>query len=252
MTAHSALLETIHTDWDLLHADAEHTYGALGTLSGAAVLELVQRPQSRESRDAVLHALIALSQSGHQAANRVLIRAFAPLAVRQARTTAALSDLEPGDAIATAIGALWETIATYKLERVSSVAGNIRGNMLSLLCSMSKRHRNQTWGEVVLPHEDLTIAAENIDPMPSEPTVTDTYRDLVDVLTWAIENETLTKDEVSLLVRFELTDEDAALEREQLAEQLGVSRAALYQRVSRLRRRVTAAIQEHVRTHGRW
>ena len=77
----------------------------------------------------------------------------------------------------------------------------------------------------------------------------DTFHDLVTVLTWAIDTEALTPDDVRLLARFDLGE---LHERDELAEDLGIGRASLTRRVYRIRVKLMEAVQAHIRENGTW
>ena len=88
-----------------------------------------------------------------------------------------------------------------------------------------------------LVHEELQ-PAEHLSPGHQDE---DPFRDLVTILTWAIDSGTLTRDEIQLLVRIELSDKPSE-EREIAADDLGVSRETLNRRVSRIRAKLMKAV----------
>lgn len=70
----------------------------------------------------------------------------------------------------------------------------------------------------------------------------DVLRDLVTILTWAIDSGTLRRDEVQLLARIELAEGDPGVAREEAAAELGVSRETLNRRVCRIRTKLMQAV----------
>ncbi|KDA07186.1 hypothetical protein DC31_00250 [Microbacterium sp. CH12i] len=166
------------------------------------------------------------------------MKSFLALAFRLARTSASVRDIwrhSPIDATATTIGALWEIIRCYPLHRTNSVAGNIRLECVKLLEKGFGAVTEVAWTAV----DDETL--EHLVDTNTEPT-NDPIRDLVTLFTWAIDNGTLTGDEVRLLARIELADGNPGKERELAAEELGISRDSLNRRVHRIRTKLMTAV----------
>lgn len=72
--------------------------------------------------------------------------------------------------------------------------------------------------------------------------IDDPLRDLVTLFTWAIDNGILTADEVRLLARIELAEGNPGEERQQAADELGISRDTLNRRVHRVRTKLMTAV----------
>ena len=70
----------------------------------------------------------------------------------------------------------------------------------------------------------------------------DVFRDLVTILTWAIDANVLRRDEVQLLARIELAEGDPGAARDAAADELGVSRETLNRRVCRIRTKLMRAV----------
>lgn len=243
----TSLEAVLYDEWNDHLAHATHDYGAIGILTGEELLELVQRPQPVDDRDQILITLLELDRSGHAQAGRVLLQAFLPLAIRQARTSGATNELwkhSRADAVATQISALWEVIHTFPLHRRSSVAGNIRKEALKILHSSLGHHvgKEFTVSEGFLEHL-VNQDAEVQD---------DAFRDLVTIFTWAIEAGILSRDEIKLLARIELADEDPGAVREAAAEELGVSRETLNRRIHRIRTKLMTAVSGDVQNRVRY
>lgn len=228
---------TLTTEWDEHLAGQLHDYEDLGLNTGEEILNRIQRSQLPSDRDAVLITLLELEHRGDTTVSRVLLQAFLPLALRLARTSAATSEIRadsPRDSRATAIAALWEVIHTYPLHRTRSVAGNIRLDTLKLLDTTLGAHvgKEYTVTDGFLEHL-AGITPEDQD---------DAFRDLVTIFTWAIDHSVLTRDEVQLLARVELTDGDPGDARNEAAHNLGITRPTLNRRIHRIRTKLMNAV----------
>lgn len=225
-------------EWNDTLATTRHTYGTLGDLTGDEAVNLIRQPQTAEARDLILLELLELEHAGHVAAGKVVVKSFLALAFRLARTSSSVREIwrhSPTDATATTIGALWEVVHTYPLHRSTSAAGNIRLECIKLL-----EKGFGTIAEVdTVTVDDATL--EYLVDSSTEP-VEDTFRDLVTLLTWAIDNDVLTRDEVRLLTRIELAEGNPGKERALAAEELGISRETLNRRVHRIRTKLMTAV----------
>jgi len=227
-------------EWNSTLANLRHVFGDLGELTCDEAIDLIRKPQPAEDRDRTLITLLALERAGDVIAGKVLVKSFLALAFRLARTcgsTRYLWQNSPTDATATTIGALWEVIHTYPMHRTSSVAGNIRLECIKLLDR-----------ELANPSDEVTVDDETWSGLVNsqvEPWGDDTFLDLVTIFTWAIDNGTLTRDEVQLLARIELADDPGA-EREASALEHGISRETLNRRVHRIRTKLMFAVSGDV------
>lgn len=236
--AATPLERALLNEWNDTHATTRRMYGDLGELTGDEAVNLIRQPQSAESRDRVLLHLIELEHAGHLYAGKVVMKSFLALAFRLARTSTSVRSLwrhSPTDATATTISALWEVIHTYPLHRTHSVAGNIRLECVKLL--------EKGFGAVsevnTIAVDDETL--EYLVDANANP-VEDSFRDLVTLLTWAIDTGTLTPDEVRLLTRIELAEGNPGEERERAAAELDISRETLNRRVHRIRTKLMNAV----------
>lgn len=236
--AATTLERALLNEWNETLAATRHTYGTLGELTGDEAVNLIRQPQSAEERDLILIELLRLEHAGHGAAGKVVMKSFLALAFRLARKSSSVRDIwrhSPTDATATTIGALWEVIRTYPLHRTSSVAGNIRLECIKLL--------EKGFGTIA-EVDTVTVDDETLEHLvntTAEP-VDDAFRDLVTLLTWAIDHDILTRDEVRLLTRIELADGNPGEERALAAEELGISRETLNRRVHRIRTKLMTAV----------
>jgi len=233
-TPATTLERALLNEWNTTLASKTHTFGALGEHSCDEAIELIRRPQPAEERDRVLLTLLELHHAGDVIAGKVILKSFLALAFRLARTcagTRAIFRHSPTDATATTIGALWEVIHTYPLERTHSVAGNIRMECIKLISTGFGAHVDA----------EITVEDEILEHLSAGHHDEDPFRDLVTLLTWAIDSGTLTRDEIQLLVRIELADNPSA-EREHAAEDLDISRETLNRRVHRIRTKLMNAV----------
>jgi hypothetical protein len=241
-TLERALLD----EWNSTLANRSHDFNGLGIITCDEAIEAIRRPQPSEDRDRFLLGLLELERAGDEIAGRVVLKSFLPLAFRLARTCSSTRQLwrhSPTDATATTIAALWEVIHTYPLHRTNSVAGNIRLECIKLLEKGLGTHE-----EVEVTVDDETL--ERLVNDTTEVWGDDAFNDLVVLFTWAIDTGTLTREEVQLLARIELTENNPGDERDAAAAELGISRETLNRRVCRIRtklmRAVSGDVQERV------
>ncbi|MGC5224528.1 hypothetical protein ACPW96_18335 [Micromonospora sp. DT81.3] len=235
-TGTSPLATHLFDEWNATLADTLHQFGALGELTCDEAVDLIRMPQPAEQRDAVLLELLTLEHDGDTVAGRVILKSFLPLAFRLARTNGHTRDLwmhDRADATTTAIGVLWEVIHSYPLTRRAAVSGNIRGEMLKLLESGFGSPRSV---------DDVAVEDDMLDRIVGADETDDVFRDLVTILTWAIDSGALRRDEVQLLARIELAEGDPGQAREDTAAELGISRETLAKRVSRIRGKLMHAV----------
>lgn len=241
VTNHQTLERAVFAEWNTTLASHPHVFGRLGELTGDEAIDLIRRPQPAADRDATLLALLTLEHEGDEVAGRVLLKSFLPVAFRLARTSSSTRSLwqhSPTDATATTISVLWEVIHTYPLHRDRAVSGNIRGECLKLLEKDLGTHAGM----------EITVDTETLDQIvtDNEPWGDDAFRNLVTLLTWAVDSNTLTRDEVALLARIELADGDPGDERERAAAEVGISRETLNRRVHRIRTKLIHAVSGDV------
>ena len=244
------VLPRLRRQWDHDLADVVYDLAPTGPRL-CAELELELRAAPKADQDQMLHALLLAAAEGDEIAEAIVLHHMLPKAVHLARSCAALRSHSPADAVATAIGAMWEAIRTYPLHRSSSVHGNLGLNALSIISrTLGAGHRK---GSEEYPTSDEGLAAAmlleggvaTLEPEWGD----DSFRDLVTVLRWATDTGVLSCDEVRILARCDLGDDD---ERQALADQLGLTRQSLNRRVHRVRTKLIEAVQAHVRANGSW
>ncbi|ODU06743.1 MAG: hypothetical protein ABS81_03780 [Pseudonocardia sp. SCN 72-86] len=248
----TGLLEALRTEWSGSLTDREHDFAGIGIRS-CSELELELKAAAGREQDRLLHALLTAGHDGDALAERVALQHMLPKAVHLARTcrglrALTLSDHTPVDAVSTAIGAMWESIRRYPLNRVEKVKANIGMDALLIVNkSMSPGDPSEHVTEDVYLEQALQEQGKSatIEPEWGD----DTFHDLVTVLTWAIDTEALTPEDVRLLARFDLGE---LHERDELAEDLGIGRASLTRRVYRIRVKLMEAVQAHIRENGTW
>lgn len=232
----SPLADQLFDEWNATHGHTTHAFGELGELTGEEAVHLIRRPQSNVDRDAVLLALLTLEHDGDQFAGRVLLKSFMPLALRLPASCSSTRDLwrhSPADARTATIGVLWEVLHSYPLHRIANVSGNIRLETIKLL--------ERCYGNKTSVH-DIAVEDEMLERIVGSDDSDDVFRDLVTILTWAIESGTLKREEVQLLARIELADGAPGEARELAADELGITRDTLNKRVSRIRNKLMRAV----------
>lgn len=249
------LLTQLRTEWEFRGSspitvdDVDYT--------GDELLAILRSSAGTPLQDELLHQLLVAGHNGSEYAERIVLQLMLPKAVHLARTCAGLRDVKghdntSQDAVAIAIGAVWEQIRTYKLSRSSSVHANIGLDALHTISRIAPG--DSVVLEPVVMQESIESAQETDHGGDWNPDAwaTDNARaveDLAFVLRWAIENETLSPAEVRLLARYDL---GTLQDREDLADELDIKRDSLNRRVHRIRRTLMDSIQVHVRTHGGW
>ena len=232
----SPLADQLFDEWNATHSHTTHPFGELGELTGDEAVALIRHPQEQVERDAILITLLRLEHAGDTFAGRVLLKSFMPLALRLPSSVSAMRPLwqpSPADARTATIGVLWEVIHTYPLHRVNSVSGNIR---LETIKALGRAYGNEA------SVDSLAVEDEVLEKIAGADESDDVFRDLVTILTWAIDTNVLRRDEVQLLARIELAEGDPGDARDAAAEQLGVSRETLNRRVCRIRTKLMHAV----------
>lgn len=249
------LLTALRDEWDRSYTQLPHHIAGIGDVVCGELTAQI-RAAGEDERDRLLHALLVAAHDGDHVAERILLHHMLPKAVHYARTCRALRSIsstghDSVDAVATAIGAMWQSISTYRLTNAHHVQGNLGLNALNII------NGSLDAGSQDLPVDDdyLTKAVHDnggshgIEPEWGE----DSLHDLVTLLSWAIDTDTLSPDQVRLLARHDLAERDEReAVRDTLAAELGIARGSLTRRVHRIRLKLVEAVQAHVRTHGAW
>ena len=215
----------------------------LGTLDD--VLSLLADADAT-ARDAVLLALIEAAQAGDALAGRTVLQTMLGKAVRVAGTVARRDDVrgDQEEALARAVAALWQAIATYPVaRRPARVAANLALDTVAVAQRghTGSSHFRRSYRE--LPVADVGIAR----PAVQHDEGPDDVRGPVDaqvltVLAWAVRAGVLDLDDAQLLVRvYGLDENDRPADGRAIAQQAGLTWPALRQRCRRLARRIGAA-----------
>ncbi len=213
-------------------------------LAGLASLRGVLRRIADEDpagRDAVLLALLELARGGDGLAGRVVLQAMLPKAVRVAMSVVRRPDVlgDREEAHARAVAALWQAIATYPLQaRPARVPGNLALDTLALV---QRGHTGSSHFSVAFPEQpfaDLEVLGDagRVDVGPDD-LFGPADAELLTLLAWSVRTGVLELHEARLLIRVYVPD-GHGLDTHLIAAELGISRAALRQRCSRLARRL--------------
>ena len=240
----SPTLLAIESTWEQMARSAEP--GRFSTLGPLSLIELHthfnRKATAAAWKDRMLLELLTASTTGDELALHTVVRLFLPKAVKFARSCTALRNMELDDAIATAVSAIWQAARTYPIHRASSPSSNLHLNALSIITGGAAKDPELAVEDDYL---EARLNLENHEPAPDE--------DLAEVLAWALETRVLDRDEIRLMVRYYLSDEqDIASNREAIANELEVSPAALQKRASRIRIRLIEAVKLHIADVGRW
>lgn len=248
------LLTQLRSEWlrtgteTIVLGDAEYTADELLTR-----LHALTGP----AQDELLHQLLVAGHEGNLLAERIVLQRLLPKAVHLARSCASLRDIKgrdntSQDAVAIAIGAVWEEIRVYPLHLTSSIHANIGLNALNKITKITAGESVILEPEIIQESVESTQAIKHTDEWDPESWATDNARaveDLAFVLRWAIDTQTLSPAEVRLLARYDLGSLE---DREDLADELDIKRDSLNRRAHRIRCTLVEAIQTHIRENGGW
>ena len=202
----------------------------------------------------LLLALIRLFQRGHQLAGRVVLQALLPKLAKTATHAGGMctssSDTWAEDRRHITLAEFWDVMADYPVDRrTSSVASNLALDTLHRVTGARKPPADLP----VDPHDfrdDETrdgarrtwlAGLSTTDPDPVEEITPDS--DLLEVIAWGMRNDTISQDEAQLLVASYLPERTSGFGFADVADQLGLSHAAVRQRCSRASRKLTEAVR---------
>lgn len=246
------VLGGIVSEWENRYAGRTADFGSLGTRR-AGELEEALHNLPKAKTNAALHELLTLEHSGHEIAGRLVLQLMLPKVAHLSRSCTGFKwqEVPVWERSTVALEAMWEAIHTYPLRRTNSVSGNLSLNALAIITKAYGSYKDPRSVDLPVDGVMLQVLHDESTPITAdEPSWGDTaFHDLVKLLTWAVDAEALTKDEVALLARFDLGEPS---ERVQLAEDLELSAATLSKRVWRIRTKLIDAVREHIRTFGRW
>lgn len=246
------VLGGIVSEWESRYSTKTADFGSLGTRRAGELEEAMHNLPKAETNTA-LHELLTLEHAGHELAGRLVLQLMLPKVAHLTRSCTGFQEqrVPIWERSMVALEAMWEAIHTYPLRRTNSVSGNLSLNALAIITKSHGTYRDPRNMEVPFSGEFIEdILNEEAPNAADEPSWGDSaFHDLVKLLTWAVDAEALTRDEVSLLARFDLGEQD---ERTALAEELELTPATLSKRVWRIRTKLIEAVREHIRTFGRW
>lgn len=230
----SSLIGQLNIEWDQLcvaDATASMVVGWAdhhAALANCAVLVDVEHAVTRDA-DAVLLALLRETQNGDQLAGRTVLQLMLGKAVRVAASHAGRAPLHELEACA--VTALWDVIASYPVvRRPEKVAANIAMDTLHRVVDELAHDRHE---QAVSP--DVLDPSHNDDGGPAD-------LDLLNLLAWAVDNNTISAADASLLVDI-YVPAPGQVGGKAAADRHGISWAAARQRASRAVRRITHAVR---------
>jgi DNA-directed RNA polymerase specialized sigma24 family protein len=226
------LVTQLNTEWDTIAGRPIDTT-LCGCLTGAELLSAIRQSAGAE-QDALLHELLRLGRDGNSRAERVLLQALIPVALRMSQRVRGLDQMNRPDRAGHAVGAAWESIRTYRLHLQERVMANLTMNTLRFLTPTPTANERLIAARTVTASDEFleTVSAYWV-PEP-EPEV-----ELATVLAWAVQQRVLTRDEVKLLVQATLGEQPHAA----IATDLGLSVEGLRSRLTRIRKRLAIAAQ---------
>ncbi len=267
MSARSTLLEQLDQEWSALIGE-EGFAGALSDAVGRHPVVEGFDPAARrdpDEADRLLHALLTAHADGNVAAGRAVLQCMLPavraIVRRSRRHYAELRELE-----AQAASAMWEAIATYDLAQITRVAMRLQGRTLTAVVGDRAPHaRGRRVGRVAVATE-VPMRAEVFESLVAESgersetyfSLTSTSLGLVgevlDLIAWGLDTGILDSSDAGLLTRLyapdpalpeyaELMSHRGAYQR-RIADELGLSHAAVRQRASRAVRRLVRAVEQ--------
>jgi len=203
----------------------------------------------RAARDRVLLELLGLSRDGDRLAGRLVLQAMLPKAVRLAMSIVRRPDVlgDQEEALARAVAALWQVIATYPL---TARPGRVSANLaLDTLALVQRGHTGSSYFSPsfpVQPYADLTELGEagRRDTDPDDFTGPADAQ-LLNLLAWAVRTGVLEPLEAHWLTRIYLgpARDGEPAQGPAVAAELGISWVALRQRCHRLARRLGQAAE---------
>lgn len=215
-----------------------------GTFPGcdrpADIVSWIQSTATYDQIDVALIALLRRAQAGEDIAGRIIIQAVRGSLINTA--VRAHASIGRGrrpfpEFLHHAIAAAWTVVATYPIQRrPAAVIKNLTLDTLNLALKFASD--DVTSREIPHSPESMTSLVPDADENASAQRADD---EVVEMLCFAVREGHLTQQEATLLARLGFA-EDRAQEARLIAEEYGLSYAAIRQRHSRLTRRLTAAL----------
>lgn len=229
------VLTRLNQEWATRYAARLTDVGGVGLCTGEQLLQRILCTAGRK-QDEVVFTLLAAGRAGNQMAERVLVQALLPSAVRLASRTTALHDLDPGDRIGCAISAVWEAVRTCQLRGHGWVLLQLIRAARTILdpARASAARRPGADPSLVLVPDDVLeqLAGAQPDPVPSAEV------QLERLLDRAVVTGVIGEGDAAFLLR-SVTDPGAVA---RIATELGTTPAAVRKRRERIRIRLSAAL----------
>ena len=224
-------------------AERELDYGPLGRRRPLDLLRAVRSDEDYDERDRLAFELVALAKAGHAAADQLLLMVMLPRVVHLTRTCRGLRTLPLRDAQAVALGAMWEAIRVHPDRPTRAVLHRLGMDALGIVTRTHSSFASSP--ELATDPETLgELRTAQGDAVPAS-----TVEDLADLVRWAVEAGTITRDDVRVLAAVDLGE---ASDRARLAAEFGVAAASLTRRAHRIRGRLREAVQREIDLVGQW
>lgn len=219
------------------------------------LLDSISRRRDPGGIDKLLYSLLQLHAGGHELAGRLVLQSMLGKVHRLSHTARKKGYDDPHQS---AISAMWVTIERYPLHRSTSVAGNLALDALALLS------REAPTGPAPLPQPvdawlvdaPASLVSGGLAGLPALPAggwaapgadEGDTLlEDPFQILYWAHEQGAITAADHELLSRVYLCGTPTPPSLRQLAAEMGISDAAIWQRHARALRALVKAVRTHL------
>jgi hypothetical protein len=200
------------------------------------------------------------SRRGHQLAGRVVLQALLPKLAKTATHAGGMctssSDTWAEDRRHITIAEFWDVMADYpvappdQLGRLQPRAGHPSSHHRGQKATHGPAGRSSRLPRRRDPRRCSTgtwlAGLSTTDSDPVEEITQDS--DLLEVIAWGLRNATISQDEAQLLVASYLPERTTGFGFATVAEQLGLTQAAVRQRCSRASRKLTEAVRIELRT----
>lgn len=251
------MVGALNRQWEVELADTLHSYGDWITMTGTEALYFLQSAPT-PVRDSRFHFIIRCALAGDLTAERVLLQAFLPKAVRFAHTCRGLLSMTTEDALCSAVAAMWESIRTYKLTCTKSVTGNLVLRALRIITTEYPAQDREVLVEVSPEIIDESgeweshhgVGVRKAGTFSFQPIEFDSGVDKVmAILAWASECGALSPREAKILGTYSTL---SIAECKAWAEREGRSYQSLCNQVSNLRSKLARAIKRTSLNRGAW
>jgi hypothetical protein len=254
------LVGALNAEWRRIAADptARATVAAWSStrpaLADCADPSAVVDAVTRRGQDEVLITLLRLARDGDALAARIALQVMLGSAVRLARRTLghAQGDLE--ESLSRAVTALWQVVRDYPIERRTCRPAD--GISLDVLAALTAAGRSRS-AEVLggLPAELADVPDDEPDDAGrrglfwsvAHPKAAGACSDeqLVLLLAWGVRRGVVSVEDGRLLLRLHSPSEPGVpVSGREVADELGLSHAAVRQRASRATRRLASAVAD--------